>query len=155
MTNEKKTNSIFQSSGFTLIELILVVAIISILALLSGTSLVSFLASNNLEVAGDKIVGAIRKAQSYAMDGKNNTTWGVCMSGNNLLLFSGSCSSPTFSEIYNLPGVNVSGLYEVTFSVITGKRGEPSGALPLTVTLTNDSGTPLVRFNEVGGIEIN
>jgi len=148
MTNEKKTNSIFQSSGFTLIELILVVAIISILALLSGTSLVSFLASNNLEVAGDKIVGAIRKAQSYAMDGKNNTTWGVCMSGNNL-------SSPTFSEIYNLPGVNVSGLSEVTFSGITGKRGEPSGALPLTVTLTNDSGTTLVRLNEVGGIEIN
>src|SRR3989344_724120 len=105
-----------EQKGFTLIELLLVIAVIAILAASAGPSLTRLLITNNLEVGTDKVIGAIRKAQGYAMDGKNNTTWGVCMNGPDIRLFSGSCASPTFSEDYDLTGVSIMGLTETTFS---------------------------------------
>ena len=139
--------------GFTLIELLLVIAIVAILAASAGPSLTRLLITNNLEVGSDKVISAIRKAQSYAMDGKENTTWGVCMNGSDLRLFSASCASPTYTEDYDLTGVSVSGLSETTFSGTTGQRGEPSNVL--NITISNDLGATTVGLNAGGGLDIN
>ena len=139
--------------GFTLIELLLVIAIISILSVSAAPFLTRLIWTNNLEVASDKVVGAIRKAQNYAMNGKNDTSWGVCLSQGKLRLFAGTCLTPTYKEDYDLTGVNISGLNETTFAGDAGKRGEPSGAL--TITISGNLGSTQIRLNPAGGLDIN
>ena len=139
--------------GFTLIELLLVVAIISILAVSAAPFLTRLIWTNNLEVASDKVVGAIRKAQSYAMNGKSNTSWGVCLSQGKLRLFAGSCATPTYKEDYDLTGVSITGLDETTFSGDAGKRGEPSGVL--IITISGSLGVTHINLNPGGGLDIN
>jgi prepilin-type N-terminal cleavage/methylation domain-containing protein len=139
--------------GFTLVELILVVAIIAILAVSSAPFVSRFLFTQNLESAQDKTVSSLRKAQAYAMDNKNDAAWGVCLAGTSLRLFRGTCASPTYQENFDVSDITVSGLSEISFSGATGRRGEPSGAA--TITLSNDVGTKTVSINNAGGITIN
>lgn len=139
------------SAGVTLIELLLVMGIIAILAATTTPFLTSFILRNNLETTTDKVIGTVRKAQNYALDGKNDATWGVCLANNNLRLFSGSCTSPTFSENFTIPAsVNINGLNETTFSKL---RGEPSNALNITINTNVDFHA--VQVNEGGGMDVN
>lgn len=141
----------FHSKGFSLIEILMVVSIISIIGAASVPSLRRFMLGNDLEVGAQKVVGTIRKAQSYAQDGKNNETWGVCLLGINLRMFSGSCTLPTFFEDFEIPRtVTISGLSETTFSKL---RGEPSNLL--NISLSTDFGARTVQVNSAGGMEVN
>lgn len=137
-------------SGFTIVELILVVAIISLLAASSAPFLSRFTTVNNLEVAVDNTVSSLRKAQAFAMDGKNDTTWGVCVNSANIRLYRGTCASPTYNEDFGMNGVTISGFTQVTFS---DDRGVPSSAI--TITLTNSFGSRTVSMNAVGGMTMN
>ena len=141
------------NKGFTIIELLLVIAMIGILAAAGAPFYARFVAQNNLEVSMNKVVSTIRKAQGYAMDGKDGATWGFCMTGNSLRLFRGTCSSPAYNEDFDLTGVTVSGLSETVFTGISGKRGEPSSTQ--SITLTNDIGSVNISLNSAGGVEIN
>ena len=109
--------------------------------------------ANNLEVAANKVVSTVRKSQAYAMASKGSATWGFCKMGNNIRLYSGSCSTPTHHEDFDVSKVTVSGLSDISFSGIPGKRGEPSQAL--TITISNDVGVKTVSINNAGGMTIN
>ena len=136
--------------AFTLIELLLVIAIIAIVGASSTPFLSRFILQTNYDSVVDKLVGSIRKTQEYAMDGKNGTVWGICQSGNNIELYSGSCNSPIISENYSIPNtVSVSGLNDITFNI----RGEPSAIILVTVSTTLESAT--ISLNSAGGISIN
>lgn len=137
-------------NGFTIIELILVVAIVSILAASTAPFVSRFVLLNNLEVATDKTVSTFRKAQQYAMDNKSDTTWGVCKTGNTLRLYTGTCVTPTFKEDFDLSDVTTSGFSSITF---TNKRGEPSGTVSMTIT--NGAGSKTVSMNAGGGMDRN
>ena len=139
--------------GLTLIELLVTIAIIGILGAMASPFVGSFILRTNYETTADKVVSVIRKAQGYAMDGKNNTVWGVCISGSNIRLFSGTCASPTFSEDFSIQStVSVTGLTTTTFSL----RGEPSPSNGLvSVTVTTTIGTRTVSVNSAGGISEN
>lgn len=140
-----------KNSGITLIELLIVIGIVAIIGASASPFLSNFILRNNLETTTDKVVGTIRKAQNYAMDGKNNATWGVCLSGSNLRLFSGTCALPTFSEDFEVSGsVTVTGFSETTFGKL---RGEPSGTLSITISTGIDSHT--VKVNTAGGMTVN
>lgn len=141
------------NKGFSLVELILVIAILGIIASASAPFYARFVGQNNLEVATNKIVSTIRKTQSYAMEGKDNAVWGFCMSSGKIRLFKGSCASPTFTEEFDLDGVGVTGISETLFTGPAGKRGEPSTTL--NINITNDIGTKTVTLNALGGMDIN
>ncbi len=140
-------------SGFTLIEIILVIAIMAIISVSAAPFLSRFLTQNRLEVSTDKVISTIRKTQSYAMSGKDNSIWGFCKSGNNIRLFKGSCATPAYNEDFDLSKVTISGLTEVVFTGMSGKRGEPN--TPVTVTIANDIGSNTVSINYAGGLTIN
>lgn len=138
------------TQGVTLIELLLVLSIIAVLGTATTPFLSRFVTANNLDTTRDNVIGTIRKAQQYAMDGKNDATWGACVTGTNIRLFQGTCTTPTFSEDFSIPtSVTVSGFAETTFS----KRGEPSGAV--TITISSATGSHTVSINAAGGITVN
>lgn len=138
-----------KTAGITLIELLLVIALVSILAVATTPFLTRFLTSSSHDTLVDTVVGSVQKAQNYAMVGKNNTTWGVCVTGGNLRLFAGSCNAPTYQENYSVNGAaGVSGLTSVTFN----SRGEPSATQNIQVTSSVDTTSILVTA--AGGIDV-
>ena len=138
------------NAGITLIELLLVIAIVALLGAAATPFLSSFVLRTNFDATGQKVVSSIRKAQGYAMDGKQSQVWGVCKSGNYIRLFSGSCGSPVVAENFLIPSsINISGLSEITFNL----RGEPSAVLSISVTSSLESET--IGVNAAGGMTIN
>lgn len=142
----------FVVKGFTLIELILVISILSLLGVIVTPFATRFVGTNNLEVATDQILGSIRKAQAYSMDGKDDSNWGVCLvGGDTVRMFSDSCASLGTSEDFVLPGnVSVSGFTETSFSK---RRGEPSNALSIVVD--NNIDVITIDMNIAGGLDVN
>ena len=137
--------------GISYIELLIVVGLMAIIGASVSPFLSNFILRNNLETTVDNLVGTIRKAQSYSMDGKNNAVWGVCLSGGNIRLYTGSCSSPTISEDFSVSSsVSITGLSDTTFSRL---RGEPSNILG--VTISTDIGSATISLNAAGGMEVN
>ena len=85
------------------------------------------------------------------MNGKNDTTWGVCKTGSLIRFYSGNCSTPATKEDFTIPqSVTVSGLLDTTFSK---SRGEPSQILSISITSAIKNHT--VEVNAVGGMIIN
>ncbi|OGM74825.1 hypothetical protein A2191_02875 [Candidatus Woesebacteria bacterium RIFOXYA1_FULL_38_9] len=64
------------NAGITLIELLLVIAIVALLGAAATPFLSSFVLRTNFDATGQKVVSSIRKAQGYAMDGKQSQVWG-------------------------------------------------------------------------------
>ncbi len=137
--------------AFSLIELIIVVALIMIIGVAATTFGSGTLLQNNLETDKSMLVSSLRKAQGYAMVKKNGLTWGVCLTGKIIRVFGGSCASPTIKDDYTLSNSTViSGLSTVTFSNL---RGEPN--LAQSIALTGNNKTFTVGVNLLGGMQIN
>ena len=142
-------------AAFTLIELLIVIALILILGAMSSPFLSRFIVQTNYETSVDKVVSTLRKAQTYAMNNKNNTVWGVCYTANKIRLYQGSCTSPTFSEDFEIAStITISGINDTVLATTFSRlRGEPSQAL--TITISSSVGTTQVLLNRAGGLTIN
>lgn len=137
--------------GITLVEILVVVGIIAILSSAATPFYSNFILKNNTDIATTTVVNVLRKAQLYSVNYKNNSIWGVCSSGGNIRLYTGSCASPVLKEDTSVPPwITVSGLNAVTFSKL---RGEPSSALNITVSSSLKANT--VALNPAGGLDIN
>jgi prepilin-type N-terminal cleavage/methylation domain-containing protein len=78
------------SKGFTLIEIILVVAVMLVLAGMAPTFYTRFLLQNATANTTDEIVGSLRKAQISAMTSKQGSAWSVNFSANAVTLYIGT-----------------------------------------------------------------
>ncbi len=142
-----------QQSGFTLIELLLSVGIISIMVTLTLPVYNMFAQRNELDIAGQQLVSALRRAQTYARGMQDDSAWSVEIGSTTVTLFKGTSfgsRDATADETFSVPGtVTVSGLSEVQFSKFTGAPNTTG-----TITLTsnaNDSRT--VTVNAKGRID--
>ena len=137
--------------GFTLIELLLVIAIFLVLGSLSAVFFSRFLTQNAVANTQDQLAGELRKAQIYAMMGKQNGGWGVRFGSNTITLFQGNTyatRNSAFDETFTVnTNIAVSGFTEVDFTKITGT---PS-ATP-TITITGNNTTKTLTVNSQGVI---
>lgn len=126
--------------GFTIIELLLVISIITIVGIMSVVFFSRFLTQNAVSNAQDQLIGEIRKAQLYAMMGKQNGNWGVRFGSNTITLFQGNSfatRTPAFDEKFSEnANISISGFTEVIFTKITGL---PSTTGTYTITGNNTS----------------
>lgn len=136
--------------GITLIELLLVISIVAIIGASTSPFLSNFILQTNFDTTLNKAMSSVRKAQSNAMNKKNGSVWGVCLSGTNIRLYSGSCVSPLVKEDFDIPNsVDVTNLTDTTFNL----RGEPSVVLNITVATSQESA--VVNVNSAGGVNVN
>src|SRR3989344_5529137 len=136
-------------SGFTLIELLLVISIILIIGTFSTVFFSRFLTQNAVSNTQDRLIGQLRKAQIYAMMGRQNDNWGVDFRSNTITLFKGpsyalrtAAFDEKFSENAN---ISISGFSEIVFTKTTGL---PSTFA--TYTITGNDSSKQVTVNSQG-----
>jgi len=134
--------------GFTLIEFIISLGIISILLLLTFISASSFRAHTNLTTSANNLLEDARSQQSKTVASEGASTYGVHFEVNRYTLFKGSNFSsrdPAFDEIRNFPtsvelsGWNIGGGNDIVFERVTGA--------------TPNSGTATLRHKDSGQVK--
>ncbi len=136
--------------GFTYTEVLLIVALTSLLGMMSVPFYGNFVLRSNMQVTKDKLISAIRKAQMYSITSKNGGGWGICKSSTSVMrIYRGSCSTPTLKEDYTIPAnITVNNLTDTSFSAL---RGEPSSAL--NINIVSSLSTITISLNTVGGMD--
>jgi len=137
------------SKGFTLLELLLSVALISVIAGFSLPVYRTLIKKNDLDITVNSIAVSLRRAQvlSQAVDG--DTTWGVKVQSGSIVVFKGvsyAARDTSYDESFDLQtSISPGGTTEVVFAKLTGLP-QSTG----TTTLTSESDTRTVSINAKG-----
>lgn len=137
-------------AGFTLIEMLLSVAIIGIIAGISVPVYQSFQVRNNLDIATVSTAQSLRRAQVLAQAVDDDTTWGVKVQLGNFTVFKGTSYAvrdTAFDELFDVPNnITPSGINEVVFDKFTGLP-QTTGTITLT---SNANETRTITINSKG-----
>ena len=136
--------------GFTLIEILLSLALIGIITTISIPVLQSFLSRNDLDVTSQTFVQSLRRAQCLAEGCQSDSKWGVKIQTGNITIFRGDSYANRETdddESFDVSaGVTTSGLSEIVFSKLSG--------VPLSSGVTNINSsqgeTKIITTNEKG-----
>jgi len=137
--------------GFTFIELLIVIAIITVLLGLSVPVGINFYRKQQLDTVTNGIVQALRRAQLKAMS-QADYSFGVYVdngyAGEYILFRGDSYGASDDQESFNVPSsFSFSGLSEIVFSEL---KGIPSATGSIVFTSGNNIGT--IYINEFGKI---
>ncbi|TSC85711.1 MAG: hypothetical protein G01um101416_825 [Microgenomates group bacterium Gr01-1014_16] len=139
--------------AFTLVELLLVMAIVLSVLVLSGPMYSRFLGQNAAANTTDQIVQSLRKAQFYAMESRKSGTngWGVNYGSNLLTLYQGANYAGRNAALDEKFDINTSltvTSFDVNFARISGLPGSTP-----TITITGSQGTTkAVTVNSQGRV---
>lgn len=148
--------------GFTLIELVLVVAFLLLLVAAATPAYVEFTAKYQLDANARDLEQLLRTAQNLSMATRDDDTYGVHLvsgAGGAFVLFKGASyaarDAVTFGEIsYALPGsISLSETVtgdDVVFGKVDGTTDDIG-----SMTLTGRSGTRMITVNEAGRVTFN
>lgn len=135
--------------GYTLVEIIVVIGIIALLATISTSVYSNFSANEKLKIATMGVVEAIRHAQANTQSGKGDSSWGVKVFSDSVIIFKGSgyaSKDSSYDQSFNFSGgVVASGLSEIVFAKVTGSTINTG-----TITLINSYGSKDILINEKG-----
>lgn len=143
----------FSTAGFTLLEILLSVAIITILAGFTIPIEYRVLTRYQLSEGAAKITSALHTAQLRAKAGERGTAWGVSLATETVTIYSGesfAARNTTVDEIVDLPaGVGMTSTMstDIHFQKISGAPTHDA-----TITIANDTGTKTLYVNTQGGI---
>ncbi len=134
LKNKKSYSADYSSRGFTLLELLLVVAIITILSATIVPISQTVFTQSNLSISAHNLESDLYKAYTYAREGKEDSSWAVLIK-----------HSSEGSFVYLHTDSSTEDSYEIPSSVII------SGTLDDPGVLSNDS-VKNVSFEEGTGI---
>jgi GxxExxY protein len=143
-----------RARGFTIIELLIVIAIV---AIIGGTTIplgANFLVRSHVENKTNELVSSLRTAQLNTISGKEDSQWGVNITSTQIILFAGAsyaARDSTFDQIFSIPGSVTITTDEIIFSKLTG---DPDATASLTVS-AGGAGNSTVSVNEVGTVDVN
>ena len=133
--NLKNTKLSKSKKGFTLVELLLSIALFSMIAFVSVPIYQTFLFQNDLIVTTNLVINIARSAQLKSQSVQSDSVWGVSIQTNQTVLFKGATYATrdtTADEVSQImTGVVPSGLTEFTFSKVFGEAST-TGSLVLT-----------------------
>jgi len=138
--------------GFSLVEILIVIAILAFLLVLLAPSGIQFYRTQQLDTVTEEIVQALRKAQLNSMSVKSDSAFGVYFSSGQYVLFRGnSYLSRDQEEVFEiLNDISFSGdISEVVFSKL---NGDPNNIGNLILTLDNKTKT--ININSLGRINL-
>jgi len=116
-------------TGFTLVELLIVLGIVIVVSILSIPFIQSFQDSSDLQTYADNLNYVLRRAHQQAVNGQNNSSWGVYFNeaGKNFTLFKGdsfATRDQSYDQAFDYPNIfNISTDFgdQIIFSVYSGQ----------------------------------
>lgn len=102
----KKVFPISRCGGFTLLEVLLAVATLSILGVLSMTVSQSYQSTNDLQLTSSGFAQMMRRAQVLAKTGISESAWWVQVKSDSIILFRGNdfdSRNTAYDEAYDVP----------------------------------------------------
>ena len=122
-----------KTAGFTLFELVLVIAVIGVMASIVVISFSGFRTGQTIPTAVDEITSLLQKAESDTLSGLGGNQYGVHLQSDRAVLFSGTTySSTSTSNIAIINDSNIAiasttlqgGGSEVLFNKLTGETAD-------------------------------
>jgi len=150
--------SFIKRSGFTAIELLLTLGIITVSVGLSIPMYRQYLIRNDLEIARQNVAQGIQRAKFLSQVSMNDSGWGFstdALPGRGVLFMGDNYATrdTDFDEMYTLPStIEVTGLTEVGFSKIDGLPDQ-TGIITLRA-LNGEERTISVNLGEEGNVSI-
>lgn len=136
--------------GFSLIEVLLSMAMIAVLAGVSIPVYNTFAVRNDLDINAQHAANALRRAQTYARGVQGDSVWSVRVQTSAITLFKGTnfaSRDTSFDEVISLPAsATATGLSEVQFAKLTGIPNT-TGSITLT---SNSNETRTLTVNAKG-----
>jgi prepilin-type N-terminal cleavage/methylation domain-containing protein len=141
-------------AGFTLMEFLLVVAILSIISVICVPIYASLQNTNGLDVAMNTLVQDLYQAQLLSRSETHNSPWGVAISGTNqtITLYAGTSyasRNSAYDTVFTFPTTSTtSGLSEIDFSMFYGLP-QSTGS----ITLKSGNTTNTATINSQGMVD--
>ena len=125
-------------NGFTLLEVLLSIALIAILVGLSLPVYYTLFSKNDLDVAKNQVAQSLGRAIFLSSASDGDTTWGVKILSGSVVIFKGTNYSTgrnsSYDETYPIASsITPSGLTEIVFGKMTGLP-QTTGNIILTST---------------------
>lgn len=152
----------FYKKGFTLLEVLIVIAIIVIFAVVSFSQLSKTKNYQILKSSGEDISSVLNKTRSQTLASLNSLQYGVHFETNRIVIFSGTVynsgnssneivniSSPAYISSISLTG----GAVDLYFNRLTGTASKTG---IITISLSSDNSlTKTITISSVGSITLN
>ena len=139
--------------GISMLEILLVVALIAIVAGFSVPVYQSFQVQNDLDIAATTLAQTLRRAQISSQGMRDDTQWGVYVKSGDITLFQGASYTGRdvdYDEVYSVPTTIIpSSNWEVVFDKYTGNLAADSS---LILTASNGR-TKNIVINTKGMVE--
>jgi len=140
------------NKGFTLIEVLLSVALIAVLFGISIPVFSPALLKNDLESSADLTVQSLRRAQVLSQAVQNDSQWGIKVQNYGVVLFRGNSFSDrdtAFDEFTDFPtNIDINDTDEFVFEKLTGRTTGPGN-----ITLTLKEYSKIISVNSMGAVE--
>jgi prepilin-type N-terminal cleavage/methylation domain-containing protein len=143
--------------GFTLIEMMIVLAIIVILATVGFINFAGVRQHQKLDLAGKSLIAFLRDAQQKAISQESGSAWCVRLENletgrDSYYLYSGTCSGAPAVVVVLPSNIGfVTPTQDIFFSKVTGL---PASAATITIRLEGDpSVTKTITVNAQGTIQ--
>lgn len=153
----------FRSSGFTLIEMMIVIGLLAVLFSLGGVVYTSFSRQDQLTSEAEKIVSALNEARAktlagYSGGGTDGLNFGVYFDSTGYVLFQGTtyiADSPTNQRVNLAPKISLSEIafpdQQIVFRRLTGEViGFSSGQDFLILADQQSSRLRRLKINQLG-----
>lgn len=150
----KQYNNITIKSGFTLIELMLVIGLMGAIAAFSTPIYQNFQVKNDLDIAVSNISQSLYRAQALSRASSGDSAWGLKIQSGSIVVFRGtSYSAPRDTShdeqtnLYN--SITPSGDGEIVFDKLSGNITTNK-----SITLTSTIGTvKSININTKGMVD--
>lgn len=142
-----------KTSGISLVEVIIVVAIVAVIGSSFIGLAINFLSSNNLKNKINEIAASLRTAQSNSMWGKENSQWGVNISVDKITLYKGGSFAQrdtAFDYNFDIPK-NVA----ITQSDIVFTKSTGTTSADVSLTISSQGQTKTINVNKAGTVDVN
>lgn len=161
-------DSCLMKRGFSLIELIMVMAIFAIISSITMNFYSGYKSKIDIETEGDAIIGKLREARGYALNGEQFLKWGVHFDNPTTgedankpfyeLFFGASYPGTIKEKIYlssflqfNTPAAGT--FFDILFDINTGKCSSPCLNQSIIISLKNGTQIKTITINSEGKIE--
>jgi prepilin-type N-terminal cleavage/methylation domain-containing protein len=151
MLNQQSAISSHQFSGFTLIEVLVVMGILTIITSLGYLVTVDFYKSYAFNAERDTIISLMQKARAQSLSNINQAGHGFYVNGNNYIVFQGlnyANRTSSYDQALSIsPGISVSPQpFEADFGQISGTSSS------LSLVLTDGKRSETISLNSEGQI---